>query len=153
MVSTLKALVDGASMVLVSPIAYFSENLNGAKLNYSTYKKEFLVIVRVSKTWSHYLQPREFVLQTDHEALKYINDQHKLSRRNAKWEKFLQAFTFVLKHKPGAKNVVANSLSRKMTLLSAMETKLIGFEYLKDPYKDNENFGGFFAQWILVSRF
>ncbi|KAI4343331.1 hypothetical protein MLD38_027853 [Melastoma candidum] len=128
------------------PIAYFSEKLNGAKLNYSTYDKEFLAIVRVLETWSHYLLPREFVLHTDHEALKYINGQHKLSRRHAKWVEFLQAFNFVLKHKPGAKNVVADVLSRKMMLLSAMETKLIGFEYLKELYKDDEDFGAIFVQ-------
>ncbi|KAI4370397.1 hypothetical protein MLD38_018752 [Melastoma candidum] len=86
------------------------------------------------------------MLHTDHEALKYINGQHKLSRRHAKWVEFLQAFTFVLKHKPGAKNVVADALSRKMTLLTAMETKLIGFEYLKDLYKDDEDFGGIIVQ-------
>ncbi|KAI4313089.1 hypothetical protein MLD38_037861 [Melastoma candidum] len=128
------------------PIAYFSEKLNGAKLNYSTYDKEFLAIVRVLETWSHYLLPREFVLHTDHEALKYINGQHKLSRRHAKWVEFLQAFNFVLKHKPGAKNVVADVLSRKMILLSAMETKLIGFGYLKELYKDDEDFGAIFVQ-------
>ncbi|KAI4325730.1 hypothetical protein MLD38_031104 [Melastoma candidum] len=82
-------------------MAYFSEKLNGAKLNYSTYDKEFLAIVRVLETWSHYLLPKAFVLQTDHEALKYINGQHKLSRRHAKWVELIQSFTFVLKHKPG----------------------------------------------------
>ncbi|KAI4380294.1 hypothetical protein MLD38_006500 [Melastoma candidum] len=128
------------------PIAYFSKKLNGAKLNYSTYDKEFLAIVRVLKTWSHYLLSKKFVLHTDHEALKYINGQHKLDRRHAKWVEFLQSFTFVLKHKPGVKNVIADALLRMMFLLSAMETKLIGFEYLKDLYKDDEDFGGIFAQ-------
>ncbi|KAI4320781.1 hypothetical protein MLD38_034226 [Melastoma candidum] len=137
------------------PIAYFSEKLSGAKLNYSTYDKEFLAIVRVLETLSHYLLPREFVLHTDHEDLKYINGQHKLSRRHVKWIEFLQAFTFVLKHKPGVKNGVADALSRKMTLPSAMETKLIGFEYLKDLYKGDEDFGRIFIQCTnqAVDRF
>ncbi|KAI4372835.1 hypothetical protein MLD38_011019 [Melastoma candidum] len=128
------------------PITYFSEKLNGAKIKYSTYDKEFQVIVRVLETWSHYLLPREFVLHTDHEALKYINGQHKLRRRHAKREEFLQSFTFVLNHKPGVRNVVADALSRKMVLISAMETKLIGFEYLKDLYKGDEDFGVVFTQ-------
>ncbi|KAI4340765.1 hypothetical protein MLD38_025572 [Melastoma candidum] len=137
------------------PIVYFSEKLSGAKLNNAMYDKEFLAIVRVLEAWSHYLLPREFVLYTDHEALKYINGQHKLSRRHAKWIEFLQAFSFLLKHKPRVKNVVADALSRKMTLLSAMETKLIGFEYLKDLYKDDEDFRRIFVQCTnqAVDRF
>lgn len=147
--------IGGVLMQEGRPIAFFSEKLNGAKLNYSTYDKEFLAIVRALETWSHYLLPREFILHTDHEALKYINGQHKLNRRHAKWIEFLQAFTFVLKHKPGSQNVVADALSRKLILLSAMETKLIGFEYLKDLYKDDGDFGELYTQCTThaVDRF
>ncbi|KAI4365375.1 hypothetical protein MLD38_021364 [Melastoma candidum] len=42
-----------------------------------------------------------------------------------------------------------------MTLLSVMETKLIGFEYLKDLYQGNIDFGGLFAQYTTqaIDRF
>jgi hypothetical protein len=33
------------------PIAYFSEKLNGAALNYSTYGKELYALVRTLETW------------------------------------------------------------------------------------------------------
>ena len=48
------------------PIAYFSEKLNGLRLNYSTYDKEFYVVVRALEYWSHYLRPTQFVLHSDH---------------------------------------------------------------------------------------
>jgi len=35
------------------PIAYFSEKHCGAKLNYSTYDKEFYVVVQSSRHWRH----------------------------------------------------------------------------------------------------
>ena len=41
------------------PIAYFSEKLNDAKNNYSSYDKDFYAIVQVMKHWRHYLMPRE----------------------------------------------------------------------------------------------
>jgi hypothetical protein len=47
-------------------IAYFSEKLNGATLNYPTYDKKLYAVVRALKTLQHYLWPREFVLHTDH---------------------------------------------------------------------------------------
>ena len=37
------------------PIAYFSEKLSGATLNYPTYDKELYALVRALKTWQRYL--------------------------------------------------------------------------------------------------
>jgi hypothetical protein len=37
------------------PIAYFSEKLNEAALNYPTYDKELYALVRALETWQHYL--------------------------------------------------------------------------------------------------
>ncbi|KAI4313074.1 hypothetical protein MLD38_037849 [Melastoma candidum] len=98
------------------PIAYFSEKLNGAKLNYSTYDKEFL-----AKLFEY---SRLGVITCCPESL---------------------CCTPIMKLS-SAKNVVADVLSRKIMLLSAMETKLIGFGYLKELYKDDEDFGAIFVQ-------
>ena len=67
------------------PIAYFSEKIIGAQLNYSTYDKELYALVRVLRTWSHYLLSREFMIHSDHEALKYLRGQAKLNKRHARW--------------------------------------------------------------------
>jgi hypothetical protein len=65
-------------------VAYFSETLSGPSLNYSTYDKELLDLVRTLETWQHYLWPKEFVIHSDHESLKHIQSQAKLNRRHAK---------------------------------------------------------------------
>ncbi|KAL4296229.1 hypothetical protein GQ457_12G014590 [Hibiscus cannabinus] len=66
------------------PIAYFSEKLSGATLNYPVYDKEMYVLIQALETWHHYLLPKEFVIHADHEALRYITCQHKLNKRHAK---------------------------------------------------------------------
>jgi hypothetical protein len=43
-------------------IAYFSEKLNESKVKYSTYDKEFYVVIQALKKWRHYLFPKEFFL-------------------------------------------------------------------------------------------
>ncbi|XP_027158258.1 uncharacterized protein LOC113759879 [Coffea eugenioides] len=79
---------DGIGAVLMQdkrPCAFFSEKLGGAALNYPMYDKELYALVRALETWQHYLRPREFVIHTDHESLKFLKGQPKLSKRHAKW--------------------------------------------------------------------
>ncbi|KAK4409567.1 hypothetical protein Sango_0029700 [Sesamum angolense] len=47
-------------------------------LNYLTYDKELYVLARVLETWQHYFWLKEFVIHSDHEALKRIKSQTSL---------------------------------------------------------------------------
>ena len=84
---------------------------------------------------------KPFVLFSDHEALKFINNQHKLNRRHVTWVEFLQAYNFTIKHKAGVHNVVADALSRKHALVTSMQVQLVGFDVLKELYKEDADFG------------
>lgn len=127
------------------PIAYFSEKFNDAKRRYSTYDKEFYAIIRALDHWQHYLVSKEFILHSDHEALKYIQGQHKLQSRHAKWVEFLQAFTFTIQHKSGKLNKGADALSRKYSLLTSLQPKIIGFDLLQSEYPSDPDFGELYA--------
>ncbi|OMO90520.1 reverse transcriptase [Corchorus capsularis] len=100
------------------PVTYFSEKLNGAALNYPTYDKELYALVRALQTWQHYLWPKEFVIHTDHESLKYLRGQQKLNKRHAKWSEFIESFPYVVRYKQGKENVVADALSRRLCVPS-----------------------------------
>jgi hypothetical protein len=123
------------------PIAYFSEKLNDAKLKYSTYDKEFYAVVQALRHWCHYLLPKEFVIYSDHDALRHLNSQKKLNFRHASWVEYLQRYSFSLKHKAGIENKVADAFSRRVTLLSMMSTNVTGFERLRDEYESCPDFG------------
>ncbi|KAK8944242.1 hypothetical protein KSP39_PZI007782 [Platanthera zijinensis] len=126
------------------PVSYFSEKLSGPKLNYSNYDREFYAVVRCLHHWRHYLLSKEFVILSDHEALRFINGQHNFSPRHAKWVAFLQGYMFNLKHLKGADNRVADALSRLTILLTSMEVHVDGFERIKDEYATCPDFQDFY---------
>lgn len=66
------------------PIAFFSEKFNEVRKSYSTYDVEFYAIVHRLRHLRHYLVLEEFMLCTDHIALKYVRTQKKLNNRHAK---------------------------------------------------------------------
>ena len=127
------------------PIAYFSEKLKEASLNYPTYDKELYALVRALQTWNHYLMPKEFVIHTDHESLKHLKGQGKLNKRHAKWLEFIEQFPYVIKYKEGKENIVADALSRRYALLSTLDVKLLGFEHVKEWYENDPDFSNAYA--------
>ena len=119
------------------PIAYYSEKLAGARSRYSTYDMEFYAIVQAIKHWRHYLVHQEFVLFTDHDALRHLDSQAKVSSRHTSWIAYLQQFTFSIRHQSGKTNRVADALSRRPSVLTVMYTSVTGFSALADLYSDS----------------
>ncbi|WVZ70922.1 hypothetical protein U9M48_019551 [Paspalum notatum var. saurae] len=130
----------GAVLLQGKPVAYFSEKLSGASLKYSTYDKELYALVRTLQTWQHYLWHREFIIHSDHEALKHIRTQTNLNRRHANWVEFIESFPYIIKHKNGKENVIADALSRRYTMLSQLDFKIFGLQTVKDQYANDADF-------------
>lgn len=121
------------------PVAYYSEKLARARGRYSTYDIEFYAIVQDIKHWRHYLAHKEFIMYTDHVALKYLGTRDKISSRHASWTAYLQQFTFVIKHQSVKLNKVADALSRRYALVSTLRVSVLGFDslvtlYTTDPF-------------------
>jgi ribonuclease HI len=89
-------------------VEFFSEKLNEAQQKWTTYELEFYAVIQVLKHCENYLIHWE-VLYSDHQALKFVNIQSTLNRTHAGWIAFMQKFTFVIKHKPGQQNKVADA--------------------------------------------
>ena len=132
--------IDGVLSRESHPIAFYSEKLDSSKLNYSTYDKELYALVQTLKHWRHYLICKEFILFSDHEALKWLISQKKVNPRHAKWIEFLQSYNFFIKHKPGEDNRVGDALSMKKHLLSIISPQIIGLDKIKEIYDSCKDF-------------
>ncbi len=95
------------------PIAYYSKKLLPREVRYSTVEKECLAIVRAIQHFEVYLLGRPFHIQTDHQALQYLDKARHGNGRIARWSLMLQAFTFTIAHRAGSANSNADGLSRQ----------------------------------------
>src|SRR5664279_6646586 len=116
------------------------------RLNYPIYDKELYALVRVVEIWQHYLWPKEFIIHSDHESLKYLKSQANLNKRHAKWVEFIESFPYIAKYKKGKENIVADALSRKHALLTRLEINVLGLDEIKDLYSSDALFGPIFAK-------
>jgi hypothetical protein len=72
--------------------------------------------------------------------LKYIRGQAKLNKRHAKWVEFIKKIPCIIKHKKGKKNVIADALSRRYTMLSQLDHNFFVLESIKESYATNVDF-------------
>lgn len=94
-------------------IAFESRKLNLAECKYEVHDKELLAVYDALLKWRHYLGDSKFTLITDNWANKFIQTKPHLTPRQAKWLEVLQELNCDIVYREGAKNVVADALSRR----------------------------------------
>jgi hypothetical protein len=63
-----------------------------------------------------------------------------LNQKHVKWVEFMPNFTFVIKHISRTANKVVDSLSKKCFLMQEFRVKTLGFDNLKEMYRDDPDF-------------
>ncbi|RDY08900.1 hypothetical protein CR513_06813, partial [Mucuna pruriens] len=94
--------------------------------------------------------------------VKNLKELYALVKALQVWQHYLLTKEF---HKQGKVNVVVDALFRRYNLLALLETKLLGFEYLKELYLVDDNFnetcelcanlavdGGFFRHYGFLFK-
>ena len=94
------------------PILYASKKLLSHERNYSVIERECLALVFAVRKFQKYLYGKEFVLQTDHQPLAYIQRCKIDSARIMRWALYLQNYRFRIQSIKGTKNIGADCMSR-----------------------------------------
>ena len=94
------------------PVAYASRVLKNAELNYPAVEGEILAVVWAVSYFRHYLHSARWTLLSDQLSIKWLLSTKNLSGRLCRWSLILQEYNFDCEYVSGAKNVVADSLSR-----------------------------------------
>ncbi|GKA94505.1 putative reverse transcriptase domain-containing protein [Tanacetum coccineum] len=99
-------------------------------------------VVNAVKHWRHYLFHKQFVLFIDHDSLRHICTQDRVSHKHGRWLAFLEKFTFVMKPKTGVSNRAADALSRRSGLLVTMQVDVPGLDVIRDMELHDEGHVG-----------
>ncbi|MCG8096943.1 MAG: DDE-type integrase/transposase/recombinase [Candidatus Thiodiazotropha endolucinida] len=94
------------------PIAYASKKLLPREKNYSVIEKECLAIIWGVEKFRKYLYGVEFLLETDHKPLSYMQTAKVLNPRIMRWAMKLQPYRFRIIAIRGQENLGADYLSR-----------------------------------------
>ena len=97
------------------PVAYFSETLKGAELNYPARDLEALALKKAVVHFRFYLWGAPFSVRclSDHRSLQHLRTQRDLGGRLGRWQDALSEFDYNISYFPGRENVVADFLSRQ----------------------------------------
>lgn len=94
-------------------IEYYSRVLSKPERNYCVTRKELLAIVKSVNHFHKYLYGQEFLVRTDHAALKWLMEMKQPEGQIARWLEKLQQYHFKIKHRPGKLHNNADALSRR----------------------------------------
>ena len=97
---------------VLHPVMYISRKLLDREQRYSTIERECLAIVWSINRLSRYLWGTEFILQTDHKPLSFINSGRYQNNRLIRWALSLQQYRFQVEPVSGKENLLADALSR-----------------------------------------
>ena len=96
----------------LKPISYVSKLLSKTELNYSSYDKEILGLVRGITAHNQYLAGREFKVFTDCKNILYLYKMKHCCPRLVRLLESISNYNFTIEHVAETANVVSDMLSR-----------------------------------------
>ncbi|GBG68169.1 hypothetical protein CBR_g2720 [Chara braunii] len=102
------------------PVEFMSARMPSEKVVASTYKKELYALWQALEQWKHYLLGRHFKVYSNHETLRWLKTQAKMTPKLTRWAAEIDQYDFELKPVKGKYNVIADALSRRSAYFGAI---------------------------------
>ncbi|GBG89501.1 hypothetical protein CBR_g49292 [Chara braunii] len=102
------------------PVEFMSARMPSEKVAASTYEGELYALRQALEHWKHYLLGRHFKVYSDHETLRWLKTQAKMTPKLTRWAAEIDQYDFELKPVKGKYNVVADALSRRADYFGAI---------------------------------
>ncbi|GBG78411.1 hypothetical protein CBR_g26439 [Chara braunii] len=102
------------------PVEFMSTRMPSKKVATSTYERELYALRQALEHWKHYLLGRHFKVYSDHETLRWLKTQAKMTPKLTRWAAEIDQYIFELKPVKGKYNVVADALSRRAEYFGAI---------------------------------
>ncbi|GBG71673.1 hypothetical protein CBR_g9087 [Chara braunii] len=126
------------------PVEFMFARMPSEKVATCTYKRELYALRQALEHWKHYLLGRHFKVYPDHETLRWLKTQAKMTPKLTRWAAELDQYDFELK--PLKVRVVVDALSRRADYFGAIVHYLdigrdlqqkVRVAYVQDPiYSD-----------------
>ena len=133
-------------------VAYGSKTLKGPELNWTVTEKELYSIFFFVRKFKHFLGGRKFMVQSDHNALKYISGAKDSTGKITRMLNYLQGFDFEIHHISGSKmeEIGPDILSRSMLPIDEPSRDAMAKKLEKPVLKLNHNFSPFLGAWFSI---
>ncbi|GBG69795.1 hypothetical protein CBR_g4624 [Chara braunii] len=102
------------------PVEFMSGRMPSEKVATSTYERELYALRQALEHWKHYLLGRHFKVYSNHETLRWLKTQAKMTPKLTRWAAEIDQYDFELKPVKGKYNVVADALSRRSDYFGAI---------------------------------
>ncbi|GBG71792.1 hypothetical protein CBR_g9201 [Chara braunii] len=102
------------------PVEFMSARMPSEKVATSTYERELYALRQALNHWKHYLLGRHFKVYSDHETLRWLKTQAKMTPKFTRWAAEIDQYDFELKPVKGKYNVVTDALSRRADYFGAI---------------------------------
>jgi len=94
-------------------LAFFSRPFVARHHKLAAYERELIGLVQAVWYRRPYLWGRQFIVRTDHYALKFLLDQRLSTVPQHQWVSKLFGYDFMIEYRPGTLNIVADALFRR----------------------------------------